>query len=44
MLSLLRDPHSEVDMLALEPVPDSERNELLELILELELESPMDDS
>jgi hypothetical protein len=36
MLSLLKDPHSEVDMLALEP----ELNELLEL----ELESPIDDS
>ena len=37
MLSLLKDPHSEVDMLALEAVP--ELNELLEL----ELESPIDD-
>lgn len=40
MLSLLKDPHSEVDMLALEPVPEPELNELLEL----EFESPIDDS
>jgi hypothetical protein len=43
MLSLLKDPHSEVDMLALEQVALEPVPELSEL-LELELESPIDDS